>query len=149
MVFSSLIFLFLFLPACVLLYFARPSISYKNWVLVAFSLFFYAWGEPLYVLLLLFSTFINYLIGRLIGGPDNPRGKLWMILSVIFNLSLLGYFKYIGFLVENLNLLGLHLSAPQVSLPIGIMSTCVRDSFSDIPFLQERPRLYMCRPHLQ
>lgn len=120
MVFSSLIFLFLFLPACVLLYFARPSISYKNWVLVAFSLFFYAWGEPLYVLLLLFSTFINYLIGRLIGGPDNPRGKLWMILSVIFNLSLLGYFKYIGFLVENLNLLGLHLSAPQVSLPIGI-----------------------------
>ena len=108
MVFSSLIFLFLFLPACVLLYFARPSISYKNWVLVVFSLFFYAWGEPLYVLLLLFSTFVNYLIGRLIGGPDNPRGKLWMILSVIFNLSLLGYFKYIGFLVENLNLLGLH-----------------------------------------
>ena len=120
MVFSSLIFLFLFLPACVLLYFARPSISYKNWVLVVFSLYFYAWGEPLYVLLLLFSTFINYLIGRLINGPDNPKGKLWMILSVIFNLSLLGYFKYIGFFVENLNLLGLHLTAPQVSLPIGI-----------------------------
>ena len=120
MVFSSLIFLFLFLSACVLLYFARPSISYKNWVLVVFSLYFYAWGEPLYVLLLLFSTFINYLIGRLINGPDNPKGKLWMILSVIFNLSLLGYFKYIGFFVENLNLLGLHLTAPQVSLPIGI-----------------------------
>lgn len=120
MVFSSLIFLFLFLPACVLLYFARPSISYKNWVLVVFSLLFYAWGEPIYVLLLLFSTFVNYLIGRCIGSPDNPRGKRWMILSVVFNLALLGYFKYIGFLVSNLNLFGLQLPVPEVSLPIGI-----------------------------
>lgn len=121
MVFSSLIFLYLFLPACVILYFAKPSISYKNWVLVIFSLVFYAWGEPVYVLVLVFSALVNYFFGRLIGdSTSRRRAKGLMIGSVIFNLALLGYFKYIGFLVENLNLLGLHLPVPQVVLPIGI-----------------------------
>ena len=121
MVFSSLIFLYLFLPACVILYFLRPSISYKNWVLVIFSLIFYAWGEPVYVLVLVFSALVNYFFGRLIGDTTSRRrAKGLMIGSVVFNLVLLGYFKYIGFLVENLNLLGLHLPVPQVALPIGI-----------------------------
>ena len=124
MVFSSLTFLYLFLPACILLYFARPSISYKNWVLVVLSVFFYAWGEPVYVLILIFSAAVNYGFGRWIGGAkkhgEDRTAKGLMIASVVFNLGLLGYFKYIGFLVENLNHLGLQLTVPQVALPIGI-----------------------------
>ena len=121
MVFSSLIFLYLFLPACLILYFAGKSISYRNWLLVVFSLFFYAWGEPVYVLVLMFSALVNYGFGRLIGdGGRNRHARALMIASVVFNLALLGYFKYIGFLVENLNRLGLSLPVPDVVLPIGI-----------------------------
>ena len=124
MVFSSLTFLYLFLPVCILLCFARPSISYKNWVLVILSVFFYAWGEPVYVLVLVFSAAVNYFFGRWIGAARKNERQNWaktlMIASVVFNLGLLGYFKYIGFIVENLNHLGLHLTVPQVVLPIGI-----------------------------
>ncbi len=121
MVFSSLTFLCLFLPACVLLYFAGRPIAYRNWILVGFSLFFYAWGEPVYVLVLIASALVNYVFGRTIASSrTRRRAKGLMIASVIFNLALLGYFKYIGFLVENLNHLGLGLPVPQVVLPIGI-----------------------------
>ncbi len=121
MVFSSLTCLYLFLPICILLYFLRPSVSYKNWVLVIFSVFFYAWGEPVYVILLLFSAWMNYLFGRWIGDTENrSRAKLLLAASVVLNLGLLGYFKYAGFLVENLNHLGLSLKVPDVVLPIGI-----------------------------
>ena len=121
MVFSSLTFLYLFLPLCLILYFLGRSISYKNWVLVILSLLFYAWGEPVYVLVLLASALVNYAFGRLIGRSANHRqAKGLMIASVVFNLGLLGYFKYIGFFVENLNHLGLSLKVPEVALPIGI-----------------------------
>ena len=121
MVFSSLIFLYLFLPACLILYFAGKRISYRNWLLVIFSLFFYAWGEPVYVLVLMFSALVNYGFGRLIGhGGTHPHAKALVAASVTFNLLLLGYFKYIGFIVENLNHLGLSLPVPDVVLPIGI-----------------------------
>ena len=97
MVFSSLTCLYLFLPICILLYFLRPSVSYKNWVLVIFSVFFYAWGEPVYVILLLFSAWMNYLFGRWIGDTENrSRAKLLLAASVVLNLGLLGYFKYAG-----------------------------------------------------
>ncbi len=118
MVFSSLTFLYLFLPACLLLYYMVPTTLLRNWVLVVFSLLFYAWGEPVYVLLLLLSTAANYVFGRMIGQPG--RRRAWMIGALVFDLGLLGFFKYAGFLVSNLDLLGLQIPVPKIALPIGI-----------------------------
>jgi len=99
-----------------LFYYMVPTLSARNWVLVLFSLVFYAWGEPVYVLLLLFSTFANYAFGRLM---YREKRKI-LIAALIVNLGLLGFFKYAGFLVENLNLLGFEIPVPQIALPIGI-----------------------------
>ncbi len=125
MVFSSLYFLYLFLPVCLLCYGLSPSLTVKNITLTAFSLIFYAWGEPTYILLLLLSVLMNYLFGLGIGGfqkKDNQSGaKAVMIVSLIFNIGLLGIFKYSGFIVENLNLIpGVNLPIPKLTLPIGI-----------------------------
>ncbi len=122
MVFASLIFIFVFLPLNILLYFIWGNRTYRNLVLVAFSLFFYAWGEPVWVGMLVFSSFMDYLNGRLLNRWRGTRlAKLPVIFSVVLNLSLLAIFKYSGFLVENLNaLLGLGLTIPAFSLPIGI-----------------------------
>ncbi|MBR3446627.1 MAG: MBOAT family protein [Oscillospiraceae bacterium] len=125
MVFSSLYFLYLFLPVCLLCYGLSPSLTVKNITLTAFSLIFYAWGEPTYILLLLLSVLMNYLFGLGIGGfqkKDNQSGaKAVMIVSLIFNIGLLGIFKYSGFIAENLNLIpGVNLPIPKLTLPIGI-----------------------------
>lgn len=122
MVFSSLFFLYLFLPLCLLLYWGARKVECRNFVLILFSLLFYAWGEPVWVCLLLFSATFDYINGLLI---DRYRGrvgaKLVLASSLIVNLGLLVAFKYSGFLVENLNLL-LHttLPPPKFTLPIGI-----------------------------
>ncbi|MCI8843011.1 MAG: MBOAT family protein [Oscillospiraceae bacterium] len=118
MVFSSLTFLYLFLPACMLVYYMAPTVTARNWVLVLFSLLFYAWGEPVNVLLLLFSTACNYGFGLLLGRGGGK--KRLMTIATIFNLGLLGFFKYTGFLMENINLLGFDFPVPQTALPIGI-----------------------------
>ena len=125
MVFSSLYFLYLFLPVCLLCYGLSPSLTVKNITLTAFSLVFYAWGEPTYILLLLLSVLMNYLFGLGIGAfqkKDNQSGaKAVMIVSLIFNIGLLGVFKYSGFIAENLNLIpGVNLPIPKLTLPIGI-----------------------------
>ena len=125
MVFSSLYFLYLFLPVCLLCYGLSPSLSVKNITLTLFSLIFYAWGEPTYIILLLISVLMNYLFGLGIGGfqkrEKNGGAKAVMILSLIFNIGLLGVFKYSGFIVENLNLIpGVNLPVPKLTLPIGI-----------------------------
>ena len=125
MVFSSLYFLYLFLPVCLLCYGLSPSLTVKNITLTAFSLIFYAWGEPTYILLLLLSVLMNYLFGLGIGGfqkKDNQSGaKAVMIVSLIFNIGLLGVFKYSGFIAENLNLIpGISIPVPKLTLPIGI-----------------------------
>lgn len=125
MVFSSLYFLYLFLPVCLLCYGLSPSLSVKNITLTVFSLMFYAWGEPTYILLLLLSVLMNYLFGLGIGGfqkKDNQSGaKAVMIISLIFNIGLLGVFKYSGFIAENLNLIpGISIPVPKLTLPIGI-----------------------------
>ncbi|MBP0968482.1 MAG: MBOAT family protein [Oscillospiraceae bacterium] len=125
MVFSSLYFLYLFLPVCLLCYGLSPSLTVKNITLTVFSLIFYAWGEPTYILLLLLSVLMNYLFGLGIGGfqkKDNQSGaKSVMILSLIFNIGLLGVFKYSGFIAENLNLIpGVSIPVPKLTLPIGI-----------------------------
>jgi len=94
----------------------------KNAVLIIFSLLFYAWGEPVYVLLLILSTLINYLCGLLIGRfRDTLLSKLTIAVSLIVNIGMLIVFKYSGFLVENLNSwFSLRLTVPDISLPIGI-----------------------------
>ena len=123
MVFSSLIFLFLFLPACLICYFLVPGLKAKNLVLVVFSLVFYAWGEPFYVLLLLASAAMNYFAGLLMGGCRRRGKSLKPVLvgAVALNLLALGVFKYAALAVTTLNqLAGLALPVPQIALPIGI-----------------------------
>lgn len=125
MVFSSLYFLYLFLPVCLLCYGLSPSLKIKNFTLTLFSLIFYVWGEPIYIILMLLSVLTNYLFGLGINGCQKREkaggAKFFMILSLIFNLGLLGVFKYSGFIVENLNLIpGVNLPVPQLTLPIGI-----------------------------
>jgi len=123
-VFSNLIFLYLFLPACLITYYCVKELRAKNLVLVLFSVFFYAWGEPLYVLLLLGSAGLNYAMGIWLGvvGEENPKRKKWILIgSVAVNLLLLGVFKYAGLFVSTFNgLTGLEIPIPQIALPIGI-----------------------------
>ena len=118
MVFSSLLFLYAFLPVCLLLYFLVPGLTGKNIVLLCASLVFYAWGEPVYVFLMLAVAALNWGFGLLL---EKRPEKLWLALCVALNLASLVVFKYAGFLVENCNaLFGTALRDPQISLPIGI-----------------------------
>ncbi len=122
MVFSNLLFLFAFFPLCMLFYTVAPGIRLKNTVLLIFSLLFYAWGEPVYVLLLLAMTFFDWLFARLIERHSGYRRcKLWLILACVVDLGLLGVFKYGTFTLINLhNLTGFPSVVPQILLPIGI-----------------------------
>ena len=120
MLFSGIPFLFYFLPAVLLLYFLVPK-SLKNAVLLLFSLIFYGWGEPVYVLLMIVSIGIYYVCGLGIG-KSRPRGKkIWLTASVVVGVVLLGVFKYADFIIGNINAL-LHVNIPltKLSLPIGI-----------------------------
>ena len=120
MLFSSIPFAFYFLPAVLVLYFAVPF-RFKNAVLLAFSLFFYGWGEPIYLLLMIGSIVAGWIFGLLIGKyRGTPKAKLLLTLSLVTSLGLLGWFKYADFAVENLNALGLQLTLPGIALPIGI-----------------------------
>lgn len=122
MVFSDLFFLFVFIPAfavCYLLASLAKGNKLKNLVLILFSLIFYAWGEPVYVFLMLACSLLNYLFGLGIDG-SNARRKLFLVLGVTTDLIILGTFKYLGFLVSQLNVLGIQLPDPNISLPIGI-----------------------------
>ena len=122
MVFSSLSFLLLFLPAALLIYFLSPRRA-RNAVLFIISLVFYAWGEPVYVVLMLFSTLTDYTIGRLMERWDARPGlrRAALIASLTINFGLLGFFKYSGLLLETVNgLFSLSLPVPQIALPIGI-----------------------------
>lgn len=120
MVFCSAIFLFLFLPAVFLLDRILPSLKARNVLLVAASLLFYAFGEPVYVLLMLLSIFMNYIWGRLAAG-SRKRARAGVVLAVITNIGLLAGFKYTAFLIENLNFIfNVHLYIPEIRLPVGI-----------------------------
>lgn len=122
MVFSSLFFLYFFLPLCVICYAATKRIYYRNMVLLAFSLIFYAWGEPLCVFLLIISAAVNFLFGLVIDRYKGRTGsKIAVTSAVIFDVAVLGIFKYSGFIVENINAVaGLNLNVPDIKLPIGI-----------------------------
>lgn len=122
MVFADLFFLFAFLPAFALCY-GLASLAegnrLKNSVLVVFSLVFYAWGEPLYVFLLVACAFLNWLFGRGLDRAGNGRGLL-LALGLAANLAILGTFKYLGFFADLLGRFGLEVHVPELALPIGI-----------------------------
>ncbi len=129
MVFSDLFFLFVFIPLFVICYLAAyyidkrmsgdtPAMAVKNAVLVAFSLIFYAWGEPVYVFLMLICVVINFLAGRFIEKSIQKRQAL--IIGVACNILILCIFKYAGFFAETLNAVGIPMPVPEISLPIGV-----------------------------
>jgi len=126
MVFSSPLFLFLFLPVVLTVYFLLPGLRARNSWLLAVSLLFYAWGEIGFIVLLLISTLINFELGKWVERTENiSRRKRAVAVAVIVNVGFLAFFKYAGLLVASLNvplqLLGLGvLPVPQIALPIGI-----------------------------
>ena len=121
MVFSSITFLFRFLPVFMICYFLSPG-RIKNLVLFLGSLIFYAWGEPVYVVLMLFSTLSDYVHGRLMEGRRGTRAAKWILVSSLtINLSLLGFFKYADFLIASFNsVAGTAIPLFELGLPIGI-----------------------------
>ena len=123
MLFSSIPFLYYFLPLTLLCYFLAPRRA-KNAVLLFFSLIFYAWGEPKYVLFMVASILQGYLFGRLVEKyrTKNPRrSKLFLTASVLFSLLLLGYCKYTDFFISSVNAVtGLSIPLLRIALPIGI-----------------------------
>ena len=123
MVFSSIPFIFFFLPVFLILYYLVPY-KVKNILLLIFSLIFYAWGEPIYILLMIFSSVVDYTNGRMIekyAQNNQKRKKLFLIISIIVNLSLLGFFKYADFLIGSINsLLNINIPLLELGLPIGI-----------------------------
>ncbi len=122
MVFSSIPFLFFFLPVCLFLYGIVPS-RFRNTILLAFSLFFYAWGEPVYLLLLLFISFSDYTNGRLMArfGTTRARRRMFLLVSVGIDLSVLAFFKYADFLIHTVNgIAGTCFPALGLGLPVGI-----------------------------
>ncbi len=122
MVFSSLLFLFIFLPVFLTVYFILPK-NLRNLILFLASLMFYAWGEPVYVSIMIFSTVLDYTCGRIIDRFREHKliPKLGLGLSLIGNLGMLGFFKYADFFISNTNaLLGTHWDLLRIALPIGI-----------------------------
>ena len=130
MVFSDLFFLFVFIPSFALCYLLgalvdkhlmRGGLAARNTALVIFSLIFYAWGEPVYVFLMLGSVLVNYVAGRLIDRFDDGSPRRWALAGgVACNILILGTFKYAGFFAATLNDLGLAVPVPGIALPIGI-----------------------------
>lgn len=122
MLFSSITFLFLFLPVTVLIYYLVPQKT-RNLVLLIASLFFYAWGEPVYVVLMILSILLNFFCGKDIGKKraDPVRAKRSLIFAVVMNVLILGFFKYYGLLMETLNVLfPYEIPYRELALPIGI-----------------------------
>ncbi len=122
MVFSSIPFLFFFLPLCMILYYAVPF-SLKNGILLFFSLIFYAWGEPVYILLMIFATLVDYGNGLLMERFGNTKAKRRIFLgcSIVVNLSVLGFFKYADFAIHTINgIFGTAIEPLKLGLPVGI-----------------------------
>ncbi len=144
MVFSDLFFLYIFIPAAAVCYalgrcgdnarlralqsgraphyLEENLCPYSNAVLITFSLLFYAWGEPIYVFLMIISVLINYIVGLYIdkGKRGKRKSKPALIAGLVLNIGIIAVFKYAGFLTETLNFFGLHIPKPGIALPIGI-----------------------------
>ena len=121
MVFSSLNFMFVFLPIVFGIYFISPR-KIRNFILFIASLVFYAWGEPFYVVLMLFSTILNFVYGALVQKYKGKTSAKWILASsVVLNLGILGFFKYTDFFIGNINAwFGASIPLLNLTLPIGI-----------------------------
>lgn len=120
MAFSSLFFVFLFLPVCIGVYFLANS-KYRNAILIVFSLIFYAWGDPIYIWLLLLVSCLNYLFGKMITYGNGGAPKFGLVLGLVVNIGLLVSVKYTGFFVENINaLFNVDFAVPKFHLPLGL-----------------------------
>ena len=123
MVFSNLFFIYMFLPLSLIAYFLAKDIRTKNIVLLCFSLFFYAWGEPRYVFILVAEAFADYGLALLIEKykDDRKKARLALVGAVAVDLGLLCVFKYLTFILENIrNITGSQMQVIQIALPIGI-----------------------------
>ena len=118
MIFSSILFIYYFLPILLIFYFIVPS-KHKNLILLIFSLIFYFLGEPKYILVLLLSCFINYYLSKLI--DKSKHSKLYLIIAIIYNVGGLLIFKYTDFFISNINSI-FHINIPYmyIIMPIGI-----------------------------
>ena len=122
MVFSSLVFIFVFLPITLFIYYLSPR-KLKNLVLLISSLIFYAWGEPIYIFLMIFTTVFSYVSAILINKYKSKKTSSLaiFILSVAVNLSVLCFFKYYGFFIDNINnLFSMNIKVKKLPLPVGI-----------------------------
>lgn len=122
MLFSSTVFIFYFLPIVMLVYFVSPK-RFQNYVLLIFSLLFYAWGGLSFFPLLIFSIILNYVCGIMVEKyrEDAQKKKIVLIIAIVMNVLFLGVFKYTNFIVDNINsLFNLAISIPTIPLPIGI-----------------------------
>ena len=121
MVFSSLEFLFLYLPVVTVIYFISPR-AWRNLVLLLFSLIFYGWGEPKYVFLMIFTVAVDYLFGLFIGKckKQSKRAKVLLTLAVTVNLGILGYFKYADFLIDSFSFIKIINDLPRVNVPLPV-----------------------------
>lgn len=129
MVFSDLFFLFVFIPAFAACYLAARAAdkrffesnnTLRNAVLILFSLIFYAWGEPVYLFLMIGTVAVNYLVGKQIANAAAPNRKTALIAGIACNILTLGIFKYAGFVAQSLNAIGIPMPVPEIRLPIGI-----------------------------
>lgn len=124
MVFSSILFLFYFLPLVLTIYYLSPR-KYRNLILFLSSLFFYSWGEPKYIWIMLFSTVLDYTCGKFVdfykSKGETVKSKIWLIVSIVINLGILGFFKYSDFLISNINnIFNVNIPLLNLVLPIGI-----------------------------
>lgn len=141
MVFSDLLFLFVFIPFFIITYIAgsyidrfraklrhdedsRPlkrKMLWRNISLIIFSILFYSWGEPVYILLMLFAVIVNYVFGRLVDFTHSKgSSKIWLLIGVALDLGILGSFKYLGFFASIIQSIGVPVGIPEIALPIGI-----------------------------
>ena len=121
MIFSSLTFLCLFLPIVFILYTVIPNLKVRNVLLIIASLFFYAYGEPIYVFLMIFSSLLNYLCALWVCKNPKKKSKFALVFAVVVNLGILGVYKYTGFILDTVNsIFNLSIPVPQIALPIGI-----------------------------
>lgn len=122
MVFSSITFLGIFLPIFLIAYFLIPKRGYRNAMIIVFSLFFYAWGEPIWILGMIGLTFVDYILALLEAKIKNEKArKLYLFGVVVINLLMLFFFKYYNFFVGNINdFLGLNIPLHELRMPIGI-----------------------------
>ena len=123
MVFSNAVFLFLFLPITLLIYYSPfcRSMTLKNMWLLLVSLVFYAWGEPVYILLMLLSICVNWYLGRWVSAcPKTKKGRKIVAVSCIYNLGMLFIFKYLAWLLKSFHLMPEDSALASLTLPIGI-----------------------------